>query len=133
VVNVRVATIESLENGGAVSAPNAQSKFRYTESVPSAVRALTVSTNDTSVSVHWRAPLSSGGPSITHYKVSAAAVPVGGHRAPTVTVVTKPSARSARLTGLRAGWTYLVTVRAENGRGAGLVGTSKQVVVRQPA
>jgi hypothetical protein len=137
VVNVRVATVESLVTSGSASAPNVRAKFHYRTSVPSAARGVQARVHGASVSVHWTKPATTGGPSITHYKVAAVAEVTGdragAHRPPTVTVVTKPSARSATLIGLRAGWTYLVTVRAENRRGAGLVGTRREVTVREPA
>ncbi|HTW19134.1 MAG TPA: fibronectin type III domain-containing protein, partial [Mycobacteriales bacterium] len=81
----------------------------------------------TALHVRWRAPLSDGGSRIRSYRVRAAAIPEGDikHRKtpPAVIVDTKTgAARAATLHGLRAGWTYRITVWAVTKRGRSLPG-----------
>jgi hypothetical protein len=136
-VAVRVATIESLVTTNGASAVNAAAKFHYLPSAPSPVRTVKATEHGTSVVVHWKAPVSTGGAAITHYKVSAVVDPLsvrpGTRRPHAVTVLVKPSARSVKLVGLRGGWAYDVTVRAVNRHGAGAAGTAGEIFIRDPA
>ena len=126
-VHVRVTTVESRVTGSPPSPPSIASEFRYTLSTASAPRDVRVTRHATTLSVRWHSPASNGGDPILGYRVRAIAEPESNgttHKTPpTVYVATKGRAlHRARLTGLRAGWRYVVKVRAITAKGRGLIG-----------
>jgi hypothetical protein len=137
-VSVQVVTIESLYNGHP-SAKTSVARFTYKSSVASAPQDVTGTAHGKSLTAHWKAPASNGGHAITRYRVSAVAFAnspsKGAKKPPTVVVVTKHgSARSAKLIGLRAGWTYEIRVQAVNSKGRGVAGVSERVFfIHDPA
>ncbi len=138
-VNIRVMTVESAVNGDTESPVTSAATFSYKSSVASAPQDVTVKQVTTSLTVKWKAPLSNGGHTITHYRVSAIAEPnsdkKGAKKPPTVVVVTKHgSARSAKLTKLRGGWFYEVKVQAVNSKGRGIAGSpDRDFFIHDPA
>jgi hypothetical protein len=131
-VNIQVVTVESFATNRSASAPTAAATFTYKASVASAPQDVTASQAATTLTVKWKAPLSTGGHAITHYRVSAISLPnsdrKGAKKPPTVVVTTKSGAqRMAKLTKLRGGWTYEVEVQAVNSLGRGLPGQPQRV------
>jgi Pro-kumamolisin, activation domain/Fibronectin type III domain/IPT/TIG domain len=137
-VNITVTTVESALQGHS-SAKTPVATFTYTSSVASAPQDVTGKVHGKSITAHWKAPLSNGGHTITGYRVSAVSFSNSGRKGakkpPTVTVVTsRGSARSATLTGLHAGWVYVVRVQALNSKGRGLVAETERVFfIHDPA
>jgi hypothetical protein len=139
-VPVTVTTTESVHAaGGAPSAVTKASHYHYVVSAPAVPRKVAVKRHGTTLSVKWKAPASDGGRAITSYRVSAFALSVSLKRPaktpPTVTVTTASGKqRSIRISGLRAGWLYEVTVQAVNAKGRGPAGLlSRPILVRQAA
>jgi large repetitive protein len=135
--NIRVTTAES-KTGGTRSAKTTAATFHYTTSVASPVRDVVGKAHGSSLHVSWLPPVSNGGRTITGYRVSAIAFPVGRNphakRAPSVHLLTASGARTATLTGLRYGWYYRIEVQAVNGEGRGRPGNSRRAfLIRQPA
>jgi hypothetical protein len=137
-VNVVVTTVESIAEGHP-SAKTSAATFTYKPSVPAPPRDVTGKAHATSLSVHWKAPLSIGGHPITGYRVEAVALKNSPRRTaktppPVVLTIKKSHARAAKLKGLRGGWTYVLKVRALNRAGGGLVGKSRRVFsIHDPA
>jgi hypothetical protein len=123
-VEVRVTTVESLVTRHGPSAPSLRARFTYRRSVASRPRQVRVTTHPHALAVTWKPPASDGGFPILRYRLKAIALPGGNSPTlpPTVIVVTKHgSASFARLRGLRAGWSYSVTIQAVTRKGRGLV------------
>jgi hypothetical protein len=139
-VNIRITTVESVAAaGGHRSAVSPQATFTYTSSVAAPPRDVTGTKHGTRLDVKWKAPASNGGHGIIRYRVSAVGLPNSpspkAKRPPTVTVTTKNGkARSAKLTKLRAGWTYFIEVKAVNKKGRSSAGRStKAYFIHDPA
>lgn len=137
-VHVVVTTIES-RAGGHPSARTRAATFHYKPSVPAPPRGLTVTRHGRSLRVKWTAPASTGGHPITRYRATAVALrnsfKRGAKKPPAVSVTSKNGkARSAKLTGLRGGWSYFVKVRAINRLGPGLAVRSRRAfAIHDPA
>ena len=130
-VAVRVTTVESRATGSPPSASSAATTFSYSPSVASAPRGVTATVHGRSLTVKWKAPVSTGGHAITAYRVAAIAAPaVGVATPPAVVVVTAHgSARTATLHGLRPGSAYRIRVRAITSKGRGLAGQGTGLLV----
>ena len=83
---------------------------------PSAPDAPTVSSGNRQLTVSWSAPSSDGGAAITHYQWRHC---IGSSEAWTTGSDLAASPTSATITGLAAGTTYKVQVRAKNSAGYG--------------
>jgi hypothetical protein len=130
-VHIVVTTVESIA-AGHPSRKTAAATFTYKPSVPSSPRDVVGHAHGRVLVVHWHPPASNGGHAITAYRVKAVALRNSSRpdakTAPTVHLTTKHgSARSARLTGLRGGWAYVLKVKAVNSRGAGLAGKASHL------
>jgi hypothetical protein len=130
-VHIVVTTVESLA-AGHPSRKTAAATFTYRRSVPAPPRDVVGKAHGLSLVVHWHPPASTGGHPITAYRVKAVALRnssrPGAKIAPAVALTTKNGkARSAKLTGLRGGWLYVLKVKAINSLGTGLPGKPRRV------
>ena len=79
----------------------------------------------TSATVTWTAPVDNGGPAITSYEIVA--TPTAG---PAVTLTgVAPTATSGTVTGLTAGTSYTLQVRAVNADGSGPLSAASNAVI----
>ncbi len=92
--------------------------------VPSAPRSASASAGNTTASVSWSAPSSTGGSSITKYEVTSSP---GGR-----TCSTSSSGRSCTVTGLTNGTSYAFSVRARNSAGLSPAATTNRVTPTGP-
>ena len=116
-VDITISTLGGAIVGQPTSATTRTATFTYSKSAPSAPQDLKVTAGKDSASASWKAPVTTGGDSISGYLVTATSK---GQK--TVTVTT--TKLSATLSGLTAKKTYVVTVVAESKLGKGLPATA---------
>ena len=114
-----VVTAVNAVGSSTVSEPSAAAKLLAGPGRPSGISG---KASQTSATLKWSAPKSTGGSKITKYTVT---VNPGGK-----VVTTKKT--SVTLSGLKAGTTYTFVVRAFNSKGPGLTASSKPIRTTAP-
>ncbi|GAA5039048.1 fibronectin type III domain-containing protein [Microbacterium fluvii] len=97
------------KNAAGPSAASAKTSAVTPSTVTSAPRSVKATAGTKKATVSWTAPSSTGGATVTNYKVTASP---GGK-----SVTVSGSARKATVTGLKSGTKYTFTVKAKNVRG----------------
>lgn len=121
-VDVTIFTVGGSLVGEPQSAVTKSARFTYTASTPSAPRDVKASAGKDSAHVSWEPPLSNGGDAITGYVVVATAK---GEKS--VTVAVGASTGHTTVLHLKAGVSWILTVRASSRRGLGLAASTSPV------
>jgi hypothetical protein len=107
-------------NANGTGLPSSPSNSVTTPNVPGAPTDVTALAGIGTATVNWTAPLSNGGSAITEYRVTS----IPGN----ITVITGASTRTAIVSGLTNGTSYIFLVTATNAAGTGAAGSVASVV-----